>query len=36
VKSFKKGLADDDNPEKAIDKQAPTMAATAEEKSKVS
>jgi sec-independent protein translocase protein TatA len=36
VKSFKKGLADDDSPEKAIDSKAPTMAATAEEKSKVS
>ncbi len=37
VKSFKKGLAeDDDDSLKTIDKQAPTMAATAEEKSKVS
>jgi sec-independent protein translocase protein TatA len=35
VKSFKKGLADDDE-QKALDKQAPTMATTAEEKSKVS
>jgi sec-independent protein translocase protein TatA len=36
VKSFKKGLSDDeDDTQKTIDKQTPTMAATAEEKSKV-
>jgi sec-independent protein translocase protein TatA len=35
VKSFKRGLADDDEAPKSIDQQAPTMA-RAEEKTKAS
>jgi sec-independent protein translocase protein TatA len=37
VKSFKKGLADDETPAKPLDHQAtPTMAQAADEKSKAS